>query len=112
VTGPGAGLPGGRADALPHQCLQSVPDLCVSFCVLCLCVVYTCCRQVCALHACYFILGMGLQAACNSIWQCMDYMKSAYAVSKWAETRTSTCMSHQSGVNHSHSVGFPMCDYG
>jgi hypothetical protein len=34
-----------------------------------------------ALQACFFVLGMGLQAAANSIWQCMDYMNNAYAVS-------------------------------
>jgi hypothetical protein len=39
------------------------------------------CVQVRALQACYFILGMGLLAACCSIWQCMDYMKALYGVS-------------------------------
>jgi hypothetical protein len=33
-----------------------------------------------ALQACYFVLGMGLNAAANSIWQCMDYMNTVYKV--------------------------------
>jgi hypothetical protein len=54
--------------------------------------------QVRSLQACYFILGMGLLAACCSIWQCMDYMKALYGVSR------------RHGTHHASAVGRTMLD--
>lgn len=53
-----------------------------------------------ALQACYFLLGMGLNAACNSIWQCMDYMAVAYKVN---QSCTGICVFNPSSSRSSSS---------